>query len=67
MTLTGGNGVYKITSTHKVVRPKVPKGGYEPTYVARYNQRRQKVDKIEIDNARLGVYAKDQYKGGTPV
>ena len=67
MTLSGSNGVYKIISTHKVVRPKVPKGGYEPTYVARYNQRRQKVDKIEIDNARLGVYAKDQYKGGTPV
>ena len=59
--------VYKIISTHKVIRPKVPKGGYEPTYVARYNKRTQSVGDIKIDNARLGVFAKDQYTNTTKV
>ena len=67
MSLKGGNGVYKIVSNHKVVRPKVPKGGYEPTYVARYNNRTQTVGKIKIDKARLGVFAKDQYKNSKEI
>lgn len=67
MSLKGARGVYKIISTHKVIRPKVPKGGYEPTYVARYNKRTQSVGDIKIDNARLGVFAKDQYTNTTKV
>lgn len=59
-----GSDVYEIVSIHKVVNGQLPgkagSGNYTPIYVARFTSDR---GGLGIDNARIGIFARDYVSG----